>query len=74
MSKYLDGMRELDITSGEPQHMCWFLLNHGTRACIKERGHDEGVHEGVSEKACAKKEEHEAHSWTEKHYCQRMPI
>ncbi len=49
---------------------CWFLLNDGTRACIKERGHDAGVHEGPTDFQCGTNDVHDAHTWTAKHQCE----
>ncbi len=73
MSEHLAWMREL--VAGEhvivrADQTCWFLLNGGTRACIKERGHDAGVHEGPSAKTCPDSDTHEPHPWTEKHQCE----
>ena len=48
---------------------CWFLLNGGSRACIKERGHDEGVHEGPSPVDCDNNAPHERHGYTVKYQC-----
>ena len=53
---------------------CWFLLNGGSRACIKDRGHDARIHEGPEPKQCAAhflgSERGEPHVWTEKHLCE----
>ena len=64
-ARYVSGFRD-----AEPQLWCWFLLNSGSRACIKERGHDEGVHEGPSVKACPSTLNHNEHLWMEKHQCE----
>ena len=60
---YIIGLR----TSHES--LCWFLLNGGSRACIKDRGHDEGVHEGPSPVDCANNAPHGRHGYTVKYLC-----
>ncbi len=66
MSEY-HAMREFSDGEG----WCWFLLNSGTRACIKERGHDAGIHEGPSAKHCGdERTPHQPHVWAEKHQCE----
>lgn len=38
---YVPGMRE------EWPDLCWRLIDDGDRACIQERGHHDGIHEGT---------------------------
>ncbi len=70
MSEYLPRMRDYVDDEGQPNNTCWFLLNGGTRACIKERGHDVNIHEGPSAKTCPDSDTHEPHVWAEKHQCE----
>lgn len=71
MAEYFAGRRDGGANPEERQDVpfCWFLLNGGTRACIKERGHDAGVHEGPGVKWCGK-DCPEPHGWREKHQCE----
>ncbi len=70
MTEYMEDMREREDAMVGAELFCWFLLNGGTRACIKERGHDAGVHEGPSELHCGDAERaHQPHTWTATHQC-----
>ncbi len=69
MSEYMDSFRDGPPFEETGDSLCWFLLNGGTRACIKERGHDRGAHEGAKDLQCNGIDAHDAHTWTVTYQC-----